>query len=164
MVQVSKRKFTAAALGAAMAISLGLGACGGSSDEPSDTKIDDNAASIDATETTTTEVAPEQTTTTVAAAPTGLPDQQDVVLKFYDAWFADDRVTAATVADQMAIDNMWKTPRGDYHAYNKCSTGEFDTSGCLYRGNLGTIQFDLEKRGDNWVVAGAMFSDPSSGG
>ena len=34
-----------------------------------------------------------------------------------------------------AIDAMWQTARGDYSLYNQCSTGEFDTSGCLFRGN-----------------------------
>jgi hypothetical protein len=109
-----------------------------------------------------TATAPEATTTTAAAttlpATTGLPGQEETVKRLYDAWFANDRVTAASVADPAAIDAMWQTARGDYSLYNKCSTGEFDTSGCLYRGNLGTIQFDLEKRGGNWVVAGAYFS------
>ena len=88
----------------------------------------------------------------------GLPGQEETAKRLYDAWFANDKVTAASVADPAAIEAMWQTARGDYSLYNKCSTGEFDTSGCLYRGNLGTIQFDLEKRGANWVVAGAFFS------
>ena len=136
----------------------------GSSDATTDTKVsiaDD--ASVDQT---TTSTVPTETTvaTTVPAAPTGLPEQEAAAVKLYDAWYADDRVTAATVADPAAVEAMWQTARGDYSLYNQCSTGEFDTSGCLFRGANGTIQIDLEKRGDNWVVAGAFYSDPSSGG
>lgn len=130
------------------------------------------SSSSDGAKEATTTVA-EQTTTTAAAtttaapttaaapaAPVGLPDQEAVAQKLYDAWKANDRATAATVADPAAIDNIWKAAPGDYSLYNSCSTGEFDTSGCLFRGGPGTIQIDLEKRGDNWVVAGAFWSEP----
>jgi hypothetical protein len=116
-----------------------------------------------AVEKTTTTAAASTTaapTTAAPAAPVGLPDQEAVAQRLYDAWVADDRVTAATVADQAAIDNIWPAAKGDYSLYNSCSTGEFDTSGCLFRGANGTIQVDLEKRGDNWVVAGAFWSEP----
>jgi len=83
-----------------------------------------------------------------------------VAQKLYDAWKANDKATAATVADPSAIDNIWRAAPGDYALYNSCSTGEFDTSGCLFRGNAGTIQIDLEKRGTNWVVSGSFWSEP----
>ncbi|WP_421119524.1 hypothetical protein ACE2AJ_19515 [Aquihabitans daechungensis] len=123
--------------------------------------VSDEAATVDKTTTTT---APATTTapgtTPEPAAPVGLPDQEAVATKLYDAWVADDKATAATVADQAAIDAIWPAPKGDYSLYNQCSTGEFDTSGCLFRGSPGTIQIDLEKRGDNWVVAGAFYAEP----
>jgi hypothetical protein len=127
----------------------------------------DTAKDATTTAAPTTTEAPTTTavpTTAAPAAPVGLPGQEEVAQKLYDAWIADDRATAATVADQAAIDNLWPAPKGDYSLYNKCSSGEFDTSGCLFRGANGTIQIDLEKRGDNWVVAGTFYSDPSSGG
>ena len=100
-----------------------------------------------------------EATTTVPKL-VGLPDQEAVANKLYDAWVADDKATAATVADPVAIDAIWLAKKGNYSLYNSCSTGEFDTSGCLFRGNEGTIQIDLEKRGDNWVVAGAFYAEP----
>ena len=123
----------------------------------------DAAATTTTAAPTTTTSAPTTTaapTTAAPAAPVGLPDQEEVAQKLYDAWKANDRVTAATVADTVAIDNIWRAAPGDYSLYNSCSTGEFDTSGCLFRGGPGTIQIDLEKRGDNWVVAGAFWSAP----
>jgi hypothetical protein len=122
-----------------------------------------DAAKAPTTTAPTTTTAPATTTaapTTTAAAPVGLPDQEAVAQKLYDAWKANDKATAATVADQAAIDNFWPAAPGDYSLYNSCSTGEFDTSGCLFRGANGTIQVDLEKRGDNWVVSGAFWSAP----
>lgn len=150
----------------AAAIGLLAPACSGSSDgaKGGPAKVSDDAAVVDQGSSTTTAAPTPTTTTTAPIVTTGLEDQEAVATRFYDAWFADDKVTAATVADQAAIDAMWQAKRGDYSLYNHCSTGEFDTSGCLFRGNLGTIQIDLEKRGDNWVVAGAFYSDPSSGG
>jgi len=123
--------------------------------------VSDRAANLDNTTTTAAaETTTTPSTTAAPAAPVGLPDQEAVATKLYDAWVADDRVTAATVADQAAIDAIWPAPKGDYSLYNSCSTGEFDTSGCLFRGSPGTIQIDLEKRGDNWVVAGAFYAEP----
>ncbi|WP_426572370.1 hypothetical protein [Aquihabitans sp. McL0605] len=156
----STRAVAATLLAAALGVLAPACSSGSSDAKPTDTKVSlGGAAEVD--KSTTTSAAP---TTTVAPVPTGLPDQEAAAKKLYDAWFANDKVTAATVADPMAVDAMWKTAKGDYSLYNHCSTGEFDTSGCLFRGNNGTIQIDLEKRNGNWVVAGAFYSDPSSGG
>jgi hypothetical protein len=140
----------------AAAIGIIAPACSSSSNGAKD------AATTSAAEQTTTSEAPTTTAapTTAPAAPVGLPDQEEVAQRLYDAWKANDRATAATVADAVAVDNMWRAAPGDYSLYNSCSTGEFDTSGCLFRGNPGTIQIDLDKRGDNWVVAGAFWSEP----
>ncbi len=146
----------------AAAIGLLAPACSSGGDDAARDKtatVSDSAARVDKT-TTTAEAATTAPPTTAPAAPIGLPDQEAVATTLYDAWIADDKVTAATVADQAAIDAIWPAAKGDYSLYNSCSTGEFDTSGCLFRGNNGTIQIDLEKRGDNWVVAGAFYSEP----
>lgn len=147
------------ALVAAATIVLAVGAtgCSGSSSAKEPAKTSGSAATVDASTTT---AAPTTTAATTVPPAVGLPDQEAAATRFYDAWFANDKVTAATMADPVAVDAMWKTARGDYSLYNHCSTGEFDTSGCLFRGNLGTIQIDLEKRGANWVVAGAFYSAP----
>jgi hypothetical protein len=156
----STRAVAATLIAAAIGI-LAPACSSGGSDSARDTtaKVSDEAATLDKTTTTeaTTTTAP---ATTVPPAPVGLPDQEAVATKLYDAWIADDKVTAATVADPAAIEAMWQAAKGDYSLYNSCSTGEFDTSGCLFRGAPGTIQIDLEKRGDNWVVAGAFYSEP----
>lgn len=144
----------------AAALGIVVPACSGSSDATKDTtvKVSDSAAVVDEGSSTTAPTTTAPVSTTAAIVTTGLPDQEAVAKRLYDAWFANDKATAATVADQAAIDAMWKTAKGDYSLYNHCSTGEFDTSGCLFRGNNGTIQIDLEKRGDLWVVSGAFYS------
>jgi hypothetical protein len=56
---------------------------------------------------------------------------------------------------------MWATAPGDYTLYTTCDSGEFGTSTCLYRGNprsLGTIDFNMEKRGALWVVIDARYT------
>jgi hypothetical protein len=163
----STRAVTATLVAAAIGLLAPACSSGSGSDSGKDAEVEVTGGTpVERATTTTTTAAEGETTvpTTAPAAPAGLPDQEAAAKKLYDAWFADDKVTAATVADPLAIDAMWQTARGDYSLYNQCSTGEFDTSGCLFRGNLGTIQIDLEKRGDRWVVAGAFYSDPSSGG
>jgi hypothetical protein len=155
----STRAVAATVIAAAIGI-LAPACSSGGSDAASDTTT---SSAPTTTEAPVTTAAPVETTA-APAAPVGLPGQEEVAQKLYDAWIADDEVTAATVADPMAIDNLWRAPKGEYSLYNQCSSGEFDTSGCLFRGAGGTIQIDLEKRGENWVVAGTFWSDPSSGG
>jgi hypothetical protein len=55
---------------------------------------------------------------------------------------------------------MWATKPGDYHLYTECDSGEFGTSGCLYRSEAtkDTIQFNMEKRGNGWVILDAVYS------
>lgn len=131
----------------AAAIGVFAPACSsGGSESVRDTtaKVSDSAIAID--QTTTTAAGTSTTAASTApAAPVGLPDQEAVATSL-DAWVADDRVTAATVADPAAVDAMWQAAKGDYSLYNSCSTGEFDTSGCLFHGGPGTIQIDLEKQ------------------
>ncbi len=98
------------------------------------------------------------TTTATTAAPVGLADPHEAAKRLYDAWKANDKVTAATVAEASAVESMWQTVPGDYALYNKCNTGEFGSSACLYRGDAGTIQFAMEQRGALWVVVEAVFS------
>lgn len=97
-------------------------------------------------------------TTATTPAPVGLADPHEAAKRLYDAWKANDKVTAATVAEASAVESMWQTVPGDYALYNKCNTGEFGSSACLYRGDAGTIQFAMEQRGALWVVVEAVFS------
>ncbi len=98
------------------------------------------------------------TTTATTGAPVGLADPHEAAKRLYDAWKANDKVTAATVAEASAVESMWQTVPGDYALYNNCNTGEFGSSACLYRGDAGTIQFAMEQRGALWVVVEAVFS------
>lgn len=100
-------------------------------------------------------------TTTTPAPPTGRPEAEDAAQVLYESWVADDRAGAATVAEPEAIDAVWAAVPGPYELYRGCDTGEFDTGGCLFRDRSTnhTIQMSLERRGDNWVVTGAFFSE-----
>jgi hypothetical protein len=114
-----------------------------------------NAATTEVTKPTEPTTAPPD-----IPATTGRPTPAEAALRLYDTWKANDRPSAAEVADPGAIDGMWATAPGDYTLYNKCDTAEFGTSGCLYRGtprSLGTIQFNMEKRGALWVVIDAVY-------
>ena len=97
-------------------------------------------------------------TTATTGAPVGLADPHEAAKRLYDAWKANDKVTAATVAEASAVESMWQTVPGDYALYNNCNTGEFGSSACLYRGDPGTIQFAMEQHGALWVVVEAVFS------
>ena len=148
------------ALVVALAIgALALAGCSGSSDGASGggTKVGD-AATL---QSTTTATAPSTTAgPTTTAAPIGLFSPEETVRKLYDAWKADDKATAATLAEPDAVAMMWQTAPGDYSLYNHCDSGEFGDSGCLFRGNNGTIQFTAERRGDRWVIIQAFYSAP----
>ena len=64
---------------------------------------------------------------------------------------------------QLSHDGRWvcyqlQPAPGDYALYNKCNTGEFGQSSCLFRGDAGTIQFNMRQHGATWVVSMAVFS------
>ena len=61
-------------------------------------------------------------------ATTGLGAPIDSAQRLYDAWKADDRFTAGTVAEANAVEGMWATAPGDYAQYSGCDSAEFDTS------------------------------------
>lgn len=133
------------------------GGSGGKGDGAQKPTVDVGATAT-VTVATTPTTTPTTPTTTAPAAPVGRPDPHEAAKVLYDAWKASDRVTAATVADSTAVDSMWQTAPGDYKLYNKCNTGEFGSSACLYRGAPGTIQFAMEQRDTAWVVVEAVFS------
>ena len=144
----------------ALAVAVLVGAC--SSDSGSEgATVGDSAtteiATTPATEAPTTAAAP---TTTTLPPTVGRPDAREAAQALYDAWLANDRASAAAVADPPAIDGMFAAVAGPYQLYSGCDSGEFDTGGCLFRDRStnNTIQVDLEKRDGNWVVAYAVFS------
>ncbi len=114
-----------------------------------------DAASIESS-TSTTDSAPVTTTTTVV--PTGAPDPEAAAAALYDAWKANDPTAGASVAEAAAVEAMSTVAPGDYSLYNRCNTGEFGQSTCLYRGDPGTIQFSMQDRDGAWVVTTAIFS------
>ena len=121
--------------------------------------IGDAATVVSTTEGPATTAAP--ATTTTLPAPTGAETEADAARTLYDAWNDDDRATAATVAEPEAIDVMWTATPGPYELYRNCDDGEFDTGGCLFRDRStnNTIQINLEKRNDRWVVVTTFFSE-----
>lgn len=117
-----------------------------------------SVTSIPSGSSTTTRPA---TTSTTAAPPVGAPDAATAAQTLYDAWVANDKVTASRVAEQAAIDAVWAAVPGPYQLYRGCDTGEFETGGCLFRDRTTnhTIQVDLTKRDGMWVVTGAFYSE-----
>ena len=153
------RRFATLALVVASAASAIItGACTKSDPESKGpTKL---GPAVTVTSTSTTAVPASTTTTPAAKAPVGMPDGETAARRLYDAWVANDRAAAATIADPAAIDAVFAAPKGTYELYRGCDTGEFGTGGCLFRNraNNNTIQIDLEKRATGWVVSGAFFS------
>lgn len=95
-----------------------------------------------------------------AVEPVGASDPGTAATVLYDASVAGDRSTAATVAESDAIDAAFAAEPGPYGLYSACDSGEFDVSGCLFRDRTtdNTIQFDMERRGDAWVVVNVFAS------
>lgn len=160
----SRRRLATAVL--LLAVSGLAAACTSASDggKEAKAKIDEPATVVATTVAPTTTKAATVTTTTLAAV--GLDTPEAAAQRLYDAWKAGDRNGASTVAEPDAVNGIWATAPGDYAVYNSCDSAEFDTSGCLFRGNSGTIQFTMEKRPDKatgtvkWVVIEALFADP----
>lgn len=155
------------ALGVGLALTLvaGLGACtadDSASDDTDDTVATEigGAASVESSTTTTTaaDTTAPGTTPTTAAAPVGAPDPEAAAATLYAAWKANDVAAASNVAEPAAIESMATVAAGDYSLYNRCNTGEFGQSSCLYRGDPGTIQFSMADRAGLWVVTTAIFS------
>lgn len=155
----TRRFATLALVVVSAALAITAGACTKSDDEPKGpTKL---GPAVTVTSTSTTAVPASTTTTTTAkATPVGVPELETAARRLYDAWVANDRAAAATIADPAAIDAVFAAPKGTYELYRGCDTGEFGTGGCLFRNraNNNTIQIDLEKRASGWVVSGAFFS------
>jgi hypothetical protein len=152
----------ALAAAVALVIGLGLASCTTSDGEPEKTKTEIGDAQTADPTTTTASTAP-ATTTTAPIATTGSDTPEHAAQALYDAWKAGDKAGAGAVATQEAVDGIWKTAPGDYSLYNKCDTAEFggsSTSGCLFRGMSGTIQFSMQRQGDFWVVVQAFFAEP----
>ena len=156
-----------AALGLGLAGTLALAGCGAAGSDGAgsdDVEIGADAPTTDV-ETPATDTEPTESTqpapdTPAPAATTGMAEPREAALRLYDAWFADDRATAATIAEPEAVEEMWKTARGDYSIYSGCDSAEFTVSGCLFRGANGTIQMTMERRGDLWIVIEAFYAEP----
>lgn len=140
------------AVGAAALMSLTAAACSSSSDATAPTT---GPSTTVATSTTT---APP--TTAAPAPPVGRPTSEEAARTLYDAWIKNDRATALTVAEQVAVDEIWKAAHGPYEFYSACDDGEFGTGGCLYRDRSTghTIQLNTERVGSNWVITSAFYS------
>lgn len=133
---------------------VGGSACGDDgADEPA--RIGEPVTTVATSSTSTTAAAP---ATTVPPVGADTPDSAAATL--YQAFTTGDRAMAAAVAEPAAVEAVFAATPGPYQPYRGCDTGEFDTSGCLYRDRStnNTIQFDMTRRGAKWVVTGAFFS------
>lgn len=116
----------------------------------------DATSTTDASGATSTTAAP---TTASPPPPAGAATPELAAQRLYDTWKAGDRDGASGVAEPTAVDGIWSAAPGDYRIYSGCDTGEFNDSGCLFRGDAGTIQVTMERRGDAWVVIEAFFAE-----
>ena len=139
----------------AIVTALAAGCSGGSDSGPAEVG-EPATVTASSTSTTTTTTAPP---TTSVAAPTGAATPADAAQGLYDAWKANDRAAAATLATPEAVAGVFAAEPGDYALYNRCDTGEFGTSGCLFRSpaTYATIQFNMESRDGRWVVIDAVY-------
>lgn len=149
--------------GVAALVTIGVSGCSGDSGGSGPTKLGDPATvtSTTPTSTTATSTAPTASTTATAtpSEPTGAQSPADAAEGLYDAWKANDKAKAATLATPEAVAGIFATVPGDYALYNRCDTGEFGTSGCLFRSGAtyATIQFNMEQRNGAWVVIDAVY-------
>jgi hypothetical protein len=140
-------------------LTLGATACGDSEDDETQSTVEaevGDAATVTSSTTAAETTAPETTPTT--AAPVGAASPEEAAATLYTAWKAGDPATASTVAEPTAVEAMATVAPGDYALYNRCNTGEFGQSSCLYRADQGTIQFSMDDRDGAWVVTTAIFS------
>ena len=152
---------------AALAVGLSVGALGACSDDDGDGDAGsaDGTAEVGGATSITSAPEGDGSSTTDATSTTtdepyliGSEEPATAAGQIYGAWKSDDKDNAKVVAEPAAIDALWAVPAGDYTPYRGCDTGEFDTSGCLFRGDPGTIQFELEQRNDRWIVTSVVFS------
>jgi hypothetical protein len=140
-----------------------LAACGSddgdAATDPTVTAEIGDAATVTSSTAAAPEPEPSEPPATEPAAPVGAADPGEAAATLYAAWKAGDRTVAATVADPVAVDGVFAAAPGDYALYNRCDTGEFGSSSCLYRGDPGTIQFAMTERDGTWVVTNAIFSE-----
>lgn len=147
----------------AVALAVLVGGVGCSADDegsgPSVSAEIGDPAVIESSTTAADDAADDTTATaTTVPATVGAPDPEQAAVTLYAAWQAGDRGAAATVAEAAAVDGIFAAAPGEYRPYNRCNTGEFGQSSCLYRGDPGTIQFNMKERDGAWVVTVAIFS------
>jgi hypothetical protein len=156
----TRRRAVTGVVAPALVAALLLVGCGDSASDDADDTPTELADAATVEQTTSTEAATTAPETTTTVAPVGMGTPIEAATRLFDAWIADDRITAATVAEPAAVDGIWAGTKGDYGQYSGCDSAEFDTSGCLFRGAPGTIQFSMARRGDAWVVTSAIYSPP----
>jgi len=109
--------------------------------DSSSTSNTSTSSSTSSSSTSTSTSSTSSTSTTSSTTPTTPADPQAYAETLFSAWAADDRATAATVADQTAIDSLFATPSSEAAAYQ--------FSGC--QGAAGSIFC-------TWTRAGAQLA------
>ncbi|MGZ8766262.1 MAG: hypothetical protein ACXW2C_11290 [Acidimicrobiia bacterium] len=84
-------------------------------DSSSPTSTSSSSTSLSSSSSTTSSTSSSSTSSTTT--PTTPADPQAYAETLFSAWAADDRATAATVADQAAIDSLFATPSSEAAAY-----------------------------------------------
>jgi hypothetical protein len=153
-----RRRPTRLLTSAGVALAVLVGGVGCSADDEGSAPAVSAEIGEPAVVESSTTAADDTTTSTAVPATVGAADPEQAAVTLYAAWQAGDRGAAATVAEATAIDGIFAAAPGEYRPYNRCNTGEFGQSSCLYRGDPGTIQFNMKQVDGAWVVAAAVFS------
>jgi cytoskeletal protein RodZ len=110
-------------------------------DDDSNSTNNTSTSSSSSSSTSTSTSNTSSTSTTSSTTPTTPANPQAYAETLFSSWAADDRATAATVADQAAIDSLFATPSSQAAAYQ--------FSGC--QGAAGSIFC-------TWTRAGAQLA------
>jgi hypothetical protein len=102
--------------------------------------------------TTPTTVA---TTTSVTIPQTPQPTPAAAADGLLNAWRAGNGLAALTVADKAAVDVVFAIPP-EAGQSRGCNSSGADPSYCVYRLSAGELQLRVSKRGDGWIVSGAI--------
>jgi hypothetical protein len=110
------------------------------------------AATVASTTSTPTTAA---TTTSVSVPQAPAPTVQAAADALLGAWRAGNHLAALTAADKAAVDVLFAIPPEAGEARG-CNASGADPSYCVYRLSAGELQLKVSKRGDGWIVSGAI--------
>lgn len=116
----------------------------------SDTSAPATTVAIPTTATAPTTTAPKLATGSAATI-------ADAAAVLVAAWQHNDLAQAATIADPIAVEGMWATPREMINLRSCSDDNGLSEGGCVYRTPSGLVQINTTRRANGWVVTGAIY-------